>query len=170
MFPMGSGRWRWIRRARSAGWNFSPTARWWSVSEITTEEVDVPGRIRVHSASWTVADVAQSGRYVLSAQAGSVVSGLVPVTVEGGSSLLPTVTLATRRTPVQESGMPRAAREDSSFIAREAGDWTGSDGLRARLRFRHSGLDYQLEWRTASFPGSLPILARSNPSFQTGRD
>ncbi|MFO1460713.1 MAG: Ig-like domain-containing protein [Verrucomicrobiota bacterium] len=135
------------------------------VSEITTEEVDVPGRIRVHSASWTVADVAQSGQYVLSAQAGSVVSGLVPVTVEGGSSLLPTVTLATRRTPVQESG--DAQSRTGGFVLHRSGGG-GLDGALTVFVLASGsaipGLDYQ--WNggpRVDFPGSLPYFGAFQP-------
>ena len=135
------------------------------VSEITTEEVDVPGRLRVHSVPWTVSDLAQSGPYLLSAVAGPVVSGLVSVTVEGGSPILPTVTLATSKTPALEAGDSKS--RTGAFVLHRSRE-AGLDGaLTVFVQASGSaipGMDYQ--WNNTPLidgPGSLPFFGAFYP-------
>ncbi|MEN9676694.1 MAG: hypothetical protein RIS76_2590 [Verrucomicrobiota bacterium] len=97
-----------------------------AVSEIMTDDVDIPGRLRVHTVFWTVTDAAQAGPYELAAQAQEaqgteIRSSPVPVRVGGGTPSLPVVTLTRGKSPAYEQGDLKS-RTGSFVLTRTGGD------------------------------------------------
>ena len=107
---------------------FVANGRQIGVSEITTEEVDIPGRLRVHTVPWIVRDPALAGSYKLmalahSAAGGEIRSGVVPVTVGGEDPALPVVTISRGKSPAFEQGDLKS--RTGSFVLSRTG-WVDS--------------------------------------------
>ncbi|MBN8248071.1 MAG: hypothetical protein J0L84_11570, partial [Verrucomicrobia bacterium] len=96
-----------------------------AVSEITTEEVDVPGRLREHQFQWLVSDASLTGTYTLEISAFDAAGKLirspgVPVTVSGTGPDLPVITISTGKSPAFEAGDSRS--RTGTFVLHRKGD------------------------------------------------
>jgi len=131
-----------------------------AVSEITTEEVDVPGRLREHRFQWWVTDAQQAGPYELEVTARNAAgqeirSSKVAVTLSGESPDLPVVTVVAGKTPALEQGDQRS-RTGSFVFHRKGGELPAATVFVAVGGTAQLGNDYRWNPGPEFDPALLP--------------
>ncbi|HAB19460.1 MAG TPA: hypothetical protein DCE44_23895, partial [Verrucomicrobiales bacterium] len=153
--PQGS-----IRRVEFVG-----NDRLLGVSEITTEEVDIPGRLRVHNFGWRLNDPADAGPYTLVARATTAArihleSNPVHVTAGGIDPNLPVVSTTRGKTPAFERGDLKS--RTGGFVLSRRGGTGPNAALTVFVAVSGTatlGLDYQWFSLTEDDPaGNLPFF------------
>lgn len=118
------------------------------VSELTTEEVGIPGDLRLHRRAWTLSHAADAGNYALQAlarnsQGTEIKSRPVLVKVVGAGTDLPTVTIAPGKHPAYETGDLKS--RFGSFVVTRSGGRDDKPALTVFVQLKGSatlGLDY----------------------------
>lgn len=138
------------------------------VSEITTEEVDIPGRLRVHAVLWTLDAATPAGSYDLTAQAhdahGVVIgSNHVPVTFGEVDPALPVVAVQPGKSPAWERGDLKS-RTGGFVLSRDGGNLSEALSVWVEVSgTARQGVDYQWVFPTDGGVGSLPFFGSFLP-------